>query len=249
MPAPALDILLNTDDLVAINKPAGLATIPGRAETTSALQELAEQLRLPSSGAADPRVRVVHRLDKDTSGVLLFARHTAAQRHLSHQFQNNQVEKEYLALVSNTPMQNDGEIDAPMAPHPGNPRKMTVSKQGRPARTLWRVEQRFRAFALLRVFPKTGKTHQIRVHLKHAGMPLAVDPLYNPAAPPLLLSNIKRDYHPTRGHEERPLIARLILHAEKLRFTDLSGARIEIAAPLPKDFRATINQLSKLSGR
>jgi len=80
-------------------------------------------------------------------------------------------------------------------------------------------------------------------------MPLAVDPLYNPAAPPLLLSNVKRDYRPTRGHEERPLIARLTLHAEKLGFVDVSGERIEIAAPLPKDFRATINQLSKLVGR
>jgi 23S rRNA pseudouridine955/2504/2580 synthase/23S rRNA pseudouridine1911/1915/1917 synthase len=249
VPAPALDILLNTDDLVAINKPAGLATIPGRAESTSALQELAGQLGLPSSGTGDPRVRVVHRLDKDTSGVLLFAKHTAAQRHLSHQFQNNQIEKEYLALVSNPPTADEGEIDVPMAPHPANPRKMTVTKQGRPARTLWRVEQRFRAFALLRVYPKTGKTHQIRVHLKHAGMPLAVDLLYNPAAPPLLLSNIKRDYRPTRGHEERPLIGRLTLHAEKLRFADLSGERIEIAAPLPKDFRAAINQLSKLAGR
>ena len=192
---------------------------------------------------------MVHRLDKDTSGVLLFAKHTAAQRHLSHQFQNNTVEKEYLALVSAPPARDEGEIDAPMAPHPANPRRMTVTKQGRPARTLWRVEQRFRAFALLRVFPKTGKTHQIRVHLKHAGMPLAVDPLYNPAAPPMLLSNIKRDYRPTRGHEERPLIARLTLHAEKLRFADLSGARVEIVAALPKDFRATVNQLSKLGGR
>ncbi len=249
MPPPSLEILLDTPDLVAINKPAALATIPGRAETTSALQQLAEQLNLPASGSADPRVRVVHRLDKDTSGVLLFAKHTAAQRHLSHQFQNNKVEKEYVALVSAPPAGNEGEIDAPIAPHPANPRKMAVSKQGRPARTLWRIEQRFRAFALLRVFPKTGKTHQIRVHLKHAGMPLAVDPLYTPAAPPMLLSNIKRDYRPTRGHEERPLIARLTLHAEKLRFTDLSGSQVELVAPLPKDFRATINQLSKLSGR
>jgi 23S rRNA pseudouridine955/2504/2580 synthase/23S rRNA pseudouridine1911/1915/1917 synthase len=249
VPKPALDILLDTPDLVAINKPAGLATIPGRAETTSALQELAQQLNIPSSGAADPRLRVVHRLDKDTSGVLLFAKHTAAQRHLSHQFQNNRVEKRYLALVAGSPTQDQGEIDAPMAAHPANPRKMTVFKRGRPARTLWKTERRFRAHALLRVFPKTGKTHQIRVHLKHAGMPLAVDPLYNPGAPALLLSNIKRDYRPPRGQDERPLIARLTLHAEKLCFEDLSGMMIEVIAPLPKDFRATLNQLSKISGR
>jgi 23S rRNA pseudouridine955/2504/2580 synthase/23S rRNA pseudouridine1911/1915/1917 synthase len=250
LPPPKLEILLETPDLVAVHKPAGLATIPGRGETTSVLEQLAAQLGLPCSGTADPRVRVVHRLDKDTSGVLLFAKHTAAQRHVSHQFQNNTVEKEYLAIVAGRPAADDGEVDAPLAPHPNNPKLMAVAKQGRPALTAWKVEQRFRNHALIRCFPKTGKTHQIRIHLKHAGMPLAVDPLYNPKAPPLLLSSVKRDYRPTRGEAvERPLIARLTLHAEKLRFTDLSGAVVEIVAPPPKDFRATVNQLSKLVGR
>jgi 23S rRNA pseudouridine955/2504/2580 synthase/23S rRNA pseudouridine1911/1915/1917 synthase len=250
LPPPKLDILLDTPDLAAILKPAGLATIPGRGETTSALEQLAAQLGLPCSGTADTRLRVVHRLDKDTSGVLLFARHIDAQRHLSHQFQNNTVQKEYLALVAGRATQDEGEVDARLAPNPNNPKQMSVSKHGRPALTLWKVEQRFRTHTLLRVFPKTGKTHQIRVHLKHAGMPLAVDPLYNPGAKPLLLSTLKRDYRPTRGEtEERPLIARLTLHAEKLRFKDLGGAEVELVAPLPKDFRATVNQLSKLTAR
>jgi 23S rRNA pseudouridine955/2504/2580 synthase/23S rRNA pseudouridine1911/1915/1917 synthase len=249
LPKSTLTILLDTADLIAIHKPPGLATIPGRGETTSAFEELAAQINLPHTGQADPRLRVVHRLDKDTSGVLLFAKNIEAQRHLSHQFQNNAVQKEYLALVAGRPAEDEGEIDAPLAPHPGNPKLMSVSKQGRPARTLWRVEQRFRAHTLLRVFPKTGKTHQIRVHLRHAGMPLAVDPLYNPTAPPLLLSQLKRDYRPTREEEERPLIARLTLHAEKLRFKDISDREIELVSPLPKDFRATVNQLSKLAGR
>src|SRR6185436_7210829 len=120
---------------------------------------------------------------------------------------------------------------------------------GRPARTAWRIEQAFRGFTLLRCFPKTGKTHQIRVHLKHIGLPLAVDPLYNPpprgAPPGLFLSQFKRDYRPTRGETERPLIARLTLHAEKLRLANLNGAPLEIIAPLPKDFRATLNQLRR----
>lgn len=249
MPPTKLDILLDTPDLVAIQKPAGLATIPGRGETTSALEQVAAQLGLPSKGQEDPRVRVVHRLDKDTSGVLLFAKNVGAQRHLSHQFQNNAVEKEYLALVAGRPVADEGEIDEKLAPHPANPRKMAVSKFGRPARTVWKVERRFRAHALLRVFPKTGKTHQIRVHLQHAGLPLAVDPLYNPSAPPLLLSLLKRDYRPTRDEEERPLIGRLTLHAEKLRFRDLSGVTVELIAPVPKDLRATLNQLSKVAGR
>ncbi len=249
MPTPTLDILYDTADLVAIHKPPGLATIPGRGETTSALQQLAAQLSLPASGQADPRVRVVHRLDKDTSGVLLFAKHVGAQRHLSHQFQNNTVEKEYLALVAGRPLTDEGEVDVRLAVHPANPKLMTTSKQGRPARTLWRIEQRFRAHTLLRVFPKTGKTHQIRVHLRHAGLPLAVDPLYNPNAPPLLLSAFKRGYRAPRDQEERPLIARLTLHAEKLRFADLAGQPAEIVAPPPKDLRAALNQLAKFAAR
>jgi 23S rRNA pseudouridine955/2504/2580 synthase/23S rRNA pseudouridine1911/1915/1917 synthase len=250
MPSPSFPILLNTDDYVAISKPPALATIPGRAETDSALEQIARQLNLPHTGTDDPRIRVVHRLDKDTSGVLLFAKTVIAQRHVSHQFQNNTVEKQYLALVRGKVKDNDGEIDAPIAPHPTSRDRMTVTKHGRPARTLWRVEQRFRDFTLLRVFPKTGKTHQIRVHLKHIGYPLAVDPLYNPPRSGgglggIFLSQFKRDYRPARNEPERPLIDRLTLHAEKLTFLNLDGDPVEIAAPIPKDIRATLNQLQR----
>src|SRR3954471_24972959 len=120
----ALPILHQDADVVAVAKPAGLATIPGRGETDSVLERLARQLGIPSSGTADPRVRVVHRLDKETSGVLLFAKNTATQRHLSHQFQNNTISKEYLALVSGRPSQPEGDIDAPLGPHPASPKRM-----------------------------------------------------------------------------------------------------------------------------
>jgi 23S rRNA pseudouridine955/2504/2580 synthase/23S rRNA pseudouridine1911/1915/1917 synthase len=252
-----LQVLFADANLVAVAKPAGLATIPGRGERDSVLERLAAQLNLPHAGTDDPRVRVVHRLDKDTSGVLLFAKNVTAQRHLSHQFQNNAIDKEYLALVAGRPGAAEGDIDAPLAPHPTSPKRMTVFKHGRPARTLWRVEETFRDFALLRCFPKTGKTHQIRVHLKHAGMPLAIDPLYNPprpmaargAEPGIRLSQFKRDYRPTRGEEERPLIARLTLHAHRLTFANLDGQPITIEAELPRDFRAVLNQLRRHSRR
>lgn len=248
-----LDVLWADEDYVAVAKPAGLASIPGRGEDDSVLERLGRQLGLPSSGTIDPRLRVVHRLDKGTSGVLLFAKHLSAQRHVSQQFQDNRVEKQYLALVSGRPAESQGKIDADLAPHPGSSRRMAVTKHGgRPAQTLWRVEATFRAFTLLRVFPKTGKTHQIRVHLRHIGLPLAIDPLYNPPRPGsptgILLSSFKRDYRTTPGTPERPLIDRLTLHAERLRFELPDGAKQELIAPLPKDFHAVLNQLRRHGG-
>jgi len=245
-----LDVLWSDDDYVAIAKPAGLATIPGRAELDSVLERLGAQLGLPAAGLIDPRLRVVHRLDKHTSGLLLFAKNVTAQRHLSHQFQNNLVQKEYLALIYGRPTTEEGEIEAALAPHPSSPQRMTVVRHGgRPARTLWKLEERYRGYSLLRVFPKTGKTHQIRVHLKHAGLPLTIDPLYNPPPPGkpagLLLSSFKRGYKLPSGETERPLIDRLTLHAERLSFLLPSGSRVELTAPLPKDFRAALNQLRR----
>jgi len=243
----SLDILWQNADALAIAKPAGLATIPGRAEADSALERIAAQLKLPASGSADPRVRVVHRLDKETSGVLLFAKHTAAQRHLSHQFQNNLVNKQYLALVRGRPVAQEGEIDGPIGPHPTSPLKMTILRHGgRPAKTLWRVEELFRDYASLRVFPKTGKTHQIRVHLQSIGLPLAVDTLYNSGVGErLFLSTFKRGYRTKPGEEERPLIGRLTLHAERIHFVDMEGNPVEVISELPKDFRATLSMLRK----
>jgi 23S rRNA pseudouridine1911/1915/1917 synthase len=233
-----------------VAKPAHLATIPGRGEADSVLQTLSRDIGIPWSGIDDPRLRVVHRLDKETSGVLLFAKDIAAQRHLSAQFQNNLIRKEYLAIVSGQPDAEEGEIDAALAPHPSSRDRMAVSKHGRPARTAWKVEQRMRRFTLLRCFPKTGRTHQIRVHLKSIGLPLAIDPLYGrgPSDGPrgIFLSQFKRDYRPSAREQERPLIARLTLHAHRLGFVHPSGNEMTIECPLPKDFRATITQLGKL---
>jgi 23S rRNA pseudouridine955/2504/2580 synthase/23S rRNA pseudouridine1911/1915/1917 synthase len=211
---------------------------------------LSRQIGIPCTGTADPRLRLVHRLDKDTSGVMLFAKDIATQRHLSAQFQNNQIQKEYLALVAGRPASDHGEINQPIAPHLTQRDRMSVTKHGRPARTDWKLEKSMRRFALLRCFPRTGRTHQIRVHLKSIGLPLAIDPLYNPQPPDrpvgLFLSYFKRDYRPTFGEEERPLIARLTLHAEKITFTHVDGKLLTIECPPPKDLRAAVSQLSKL---
>jgi 23S rRNA pseudouridine1911/1915/1917 synthase len=230
-----------------VAKPAHLATIPGRGEADSVLQALSRQIGIPCRGAADPRLRVVHRLDKQTTGVLLFAKDLAAQRWLSAQFQNNLVKKEYLALVRGRPDADEGVIDAPLAPHPSSRDRMTVAKHGRAAKTLWKIEQRMRRFALLHCFPQTGRTHQIRVHLKSIGLPLAVDSLYNPdASQGIFLSHYKRDYRPSAHGPERPLISRLTLHAHRLTFVHPSGKEMTVEAPPPKDFRAAVMQLSRL---
>jgi len=185
---------------------------------------------------------------------MLFALNSAAQRYVSHQFQENTTAKQYLALVAGSPTEDSGRIDADLGPHPKSQlHRAVVRHGGRRAVTEWKVEARFRDYALLRVFPKTGKTHQIRVHMKHIGFPLAIDPLYN--APRqgeptgIMLSKFKRDYRPTRGEVERPLISRLTLHAEKLKFVHPNGNEMEITAPLPKEFRATINMLTRHSLR
>src|SRR3954469_4333346 len=106
-----LNLLHDDPDLVAVDKASGIAAIPGRDESESIIELLSAQLNLPFSGTIDPRLRVVHRIDKETSGVLLFAKNSATQRHLSHQFQNNTVKKEYLALVAGRPEQTEGTID------------------------------------------------------------------------------------------------------------------------------------------
>ena len=237
MPKNALPILYDADGVVAIAKPAGLLVIPGRDEAECARSVLSQQLDCP--------LLVVHRLDRDTSGVLLFARDSDTQRFLSRQFQSHTVRKEYLALVVGKPTTDLGTIDAPIGVHPTDKLRMAVLKHGgRDAKTSWKVETHFRDFTLLRVFPKTGKTHQIRVHLAHVGLPLAIDPLYRKPFRPILLSELKRGYR--KIETERPLIERLTLHAHRLRFVAPSGREVQLEAELPKDFRAAVNQLGKL---
>lgn len=239
--ARGLDILYEDGHLLVVNKPAGVLTIPGRQGGEVALREvLAERLKITSE------LRLVHRLDRPTSGVLVLAKTFDAQRALSHQFRRREVDKDYLALVRSQPPSPEGLIDAPLAPHPRRRHLMTVPRTGgRPSRTAWKLVERFRHFSLLRCRLLTGRQHQIRVHLNHVGLPLAVDANYG-GADALYLSQFKRDYRPTRRGPERPLIDRLTLHAERLAFTHpATGEPLTITAPLPKDFRATLNQLRK----
>jgi RluA family pseudouridine synthase len=233
-----------------VAKPAGLATAgerscPGR---TPLLEAAARSL-----GAPD--VLVVHRLDRGTSGCLVVATEPGTHRALSLAFQERRVGKTYLALVSGIPAAASGTIDAPLerdprgrglmrVVRPGAPRALSAGRP-KPSSTAWRRLVRFRGCALLEMRPHTGRQHQLRVHLRHIGHPLAVDPQYGSSAP-LLLSSIKRGYRPSRRRPEAPLLDRTPLHAWKLTFTcPASGARVQARAPLPPDLRRVVRDLMR----
>lgn len=238
--AKRIDILLEDEDLIAVNKPAGLLTVPGRKGGVS-LREV-----IGAAAGVKAFLLLVHRLDRQTSGVLLLAKHTDAQRSLQKQFQERRVHKEYLAIVRGQPVEDRGRIQLLMAPHARVTGKMVVKQhKGKHSTTDWEVAERFGGAALLRCHPLTGRQHQIRVHLAHIGLPLLVDPLYGEAEA-FYLSQLKPGYRPSSRHEERPLIERLTLHAHVLGFAHPRDDRpVRIEAPLPKDFRATVDQLRK----
>ncbi|NLX14372.1 MAG: RluA family pseudouridine synthase [Phycisphaerales bacterium] len=238
-----LTILLEDEQLLVVNKPAGLLTVPGRQGGHSLREAVAYTLGITQ------KLFLVHRLDAGTSGVLLLAKTPEAQRHLAQQFQNRLVQKEYLAIVRGSPEEDSGLIVAPIAPHPRIPAKMIVSeKKGRPSQTKWQIVDRFQGISLVRCRPLTGRQHQIRVHLALIEMPLLVDPLYGNAEA-FYLSQLKVGYKPSNRHEERPLLARLSLHADALNFTHpRTNHPVRVEAPLPKDLHATLTQLRKLCG-
>jgi len=239
---PIPEVLYIDDHILAVHKPSGVLSVPGRGGSPS----VAALLREAGTIAADEELRIVHRLDRGASGVLLLARTPDAQRVLSEQWSARRVEKIYLALVRGI-VAEDGEIDAPL--HVDRERLLVRvdRKRGKPSRTPFRVVERVAGHTLLECRPITGRLHQIRVHLASIHHPLAVDLRYGGASA-LYLSHFKTNYRARRGHPERPLIARLTLHATQLTFDHPSGSGpMTVEAPLPKDFRATLNQLRRVS--
>ncbi len=236
---PNYDLLFQDDQMLVAVKPAGLLTIPDRFGNKDNLQSALER----DFG----KVFVVHRLDRETSGVLCFARTEAAHRHLSMQFEHHTVDKFYLVLVDGVVHQEEGEINKPIGPHPVIPGKMTVSRQGKPSLTFFRVLEHFKQFTLLEALLKTGRTHQVRVHFQSIGYSLAVDAVYG-RRPAFFLSEIKGKTYRTGkfSAEERPLMERTSLHAFRLRLNHpVTDERLEFKAELPKDFDAVLKQLRK----
>jgi len=244
---PGTTILHLDEHFVAVAKPPGLLTSRDRwdPELLTVIDRAAE---LVQAELGEPvKARSVHRLDRETSGIMLVGLTPLGGRALSSQFRDREVEKRYLALIAGAPPGTEGTIDARIDTDSNREGTMrVVKKRGKVATTDWRELERFRGYALVEARPRTGRTHQIRVHFAHAGMPLAVDRLYGGERTGVHLSEFKRRYVPNRTGKERPLIGRLTLHAESLAFRHpVTEERIEISAPLPRDFETTLKQLRK----
>jgi RluA family pseudouridine synthase len=241
--APAECRILHQDAaVIAVDKPAGLSTAPERGGRRECLLE---RLR---DEVPDGSIHLVHRIDKPCSGVVVFARSRADKRTLTAEFAARRVVKDYLALVSGHVEDAPRILDAPLAARRGRDARVVVAPGGgRPSVTLVRAILRFRGYSLIHARPLTGRTHQIRAHLRHAGHALVCDATYD-GEPELRLSRLKRGYHQGRGESERPLLDRLALHAARIRFASpATGGIVDVSAPLPKDLRSALRQLQKLA--
>jgi 23S rRNA pseudouridine955/2504/2580 synthase/23S rRNA pseudouridine1911/1915/1917 synthase len=235
-----LTIFYEDEHLLVVDKPSGLLTIPDRFGNKESLQAELEKRY--------GKVFVVHRLDRETSGILCFARNEAAHRHLSMQFEHHTTDKFYHALVDGVLHHEEGEINKPIGEHPTIPGKMVVASWGKPSLTFYRALEHFAHFTLVETLIKTGRTHQIRVHLKHIGYPLAVDAVYG-RREAFFLSEVKGKKYKSgkfTEEEEKPLMARSSLHSSRLRLDHpVTEERLEFRSELPKDFGAVLNQLRK----
>lgn len=243
-------VLYEDKDVVVINKPAGVEVhagmIPGQPTVTAWFEKKYPNAK--NIGEDEGRPGIVHRLDKDTSGVLILAKTPRALEHLKKEFKNRRAKKEYLALVYGVPTMKKGRITRPIARSPRNPMRRTISAEprgdegalrGKPAVTEWQVEQKLdkagaaprrsstsgSGYTLLRLFPFTGRTHQLRVHLHFLGHPIVGDKLYT----------FKRQ-RPPEG------VQRQLLHAESLTLTLPTGRRRIFTAPLPEDFQNALER-------
>jgi len=213
---PAIRVLYETDDYLAVDKPEGVVSI-----SEAGQGGLPELLKPRYPGKLYP----VHRLDRDASGVIVFAKSAAAHRHLNGEFDRREVRKTYLAVVDGVPEVNRGRINAPLREF-GSGRMGIDPKRGKPSSTEWKVGERLDGATLLRVSPATGRRHQIRAHLYHIGHPILGDLRYG-----------------DRSRQER--FPRLMLHALALEFALPSGERVTVEAPPPTSFEKVVASLRR----
>ncbi|MES1215955.1 MAG: RluA family pseudouridine synthase [Bacteroidota bacterium] len=239
-------IVFEDDDFIALNKPSGLLSIPDREGKDISLKKLLqEKYARPDDPVGRGQIFTVHRLDKDTSGIIVFAKNETAHKHLSRLFEERQTEKIYLGLVMGTLINKKNSIDAPIAEHPVKKGLMIINKKGKQALTDYEVLEDFGIYSWVQFRIHTGRTHQIRVHMQNIGHAIVCDELYGDGKP-VLISSLKNKFKLSKNElEERPILNRLALHAWQLKFISLDGKKIELEAPLPKDLRAVLQQLNK----
>lgn len=222
-----LDILYQDSDIVVINKPCGMVVHPAAGnEDGTLVNALMYHIHDLSGIGGEVRPGIVHRLDKDTSGLILVAKNDKAHIAMSEQFKSRSMEKHYRALAYGSFREDSGLIDAPIARHPIDRKKMAIVPNGKPSKTEWHVLERLRGATYLDVHLLTGRTHQIRVHTQSIGHPLLGDRIYAP--------NIKTTVK----------IPRLMLHAYSLSFQHpTTGKNMSLTAPIPDEFLKTLQKL------
>lgn len=242
-----IDIVFEDDSILVVDKPAGLQVHPGAGAPRTTLVNVLLH-RYPEWNAPGPPERpgIVHRLDRDTSGLLVVARTHQAYQHLARQIRQRGVKRRYLALVWGSPEGEHGLVDAPLERDPRDRRRIAVRSGGRTARTHWKVIHRFENFSLLELVLETGRTHQIRVHCEHLGHPVVGDPTYGNDA--RWMERVPSPERPlTRAIVSR--LKRQALHAYHLALRhpmDDSWCRFE--SPLPPDIEGVLGRLSAQEG-
>jgi 23S rRNA pseudouridine1911/1915/1917 synthase len=237
---PPFTVIYEDAKIIAVNKAPGISVGGDRWDDSR------ERLdRLLAEFLGGEKLFTVHRIDRDTSGLVVFARNAETHRLLSRAFEGRQTEKHYIAVVHGRPPWNETACDLPLVPN-GNKRHLTIIDryQGKKSLTHFRLRGAAGNYSVFEVRPETGRTHQIRVHAAALGFPIVCDPLYGNGKP-VLLSSFKRNW---RGDplEEKPLLSRLGLHAVELTLPLVPGAEpLRLAAPLPRDMAALIAQMEK----
>lgn len=227
------DFILHQDeDYIILNKPPGLATLEDRNDPVNLLALVRE---------LEPQAQVGHRLDKDTSGVLVVARHPAAYRHISMQFEGRQVNKTYHAVADGLHRFDAVEVDRAILVQKDG--MVRIASAGKAAQTFFQTLETFQFHTLLECRPITGRMHQIRIHAAFLQAPLSGDSLYG--GKPVFLSQLKAGFKLKKEAEEEPLMKRMALHAYSIEFQDIEGKNLRFTAPYPKDFRALLNQLQR----
>jgi len=256
-------ILYEDERLAAIDKAPGISVIADRWDdsrerldellnsffTAEAAEAAAAQPPRPSRVPFPHRVLVVHRIDRDTSGLVVFAKNAEAHRALSAAFEAREVGKAYIAVVHGRPAWEENFCDLPLRADGDREHRTVIDKSlGKQSRTAFRNLGAVGNFAVLEAIPETGRTHQIRVHLASMGYPIVCDPLYG-TTKPVVLSSFKRGWRGDTA-DERPLLSRLGLHAARLVLPAQAagGEALELSAPFPRDLASLIKQMEKASG-